>query len=134
MLDGRAVELNACWDIGVSMFVGKVEGRLEQGARRILVGLVAPCCAGSPFLGFVPPILEVAEANDISEAGRSGCASLIKRENRSRHMNRGEPFIRITQNLHTDPAGSGTSRSAHAKYRRTARPDRGVPTEAIPLP
>lgn len=30
MLDGRAVELDACRDMGISIFAGEVEGRLEQ--------------------------------------------------------------------------------------------------------
>src|SRR5689334_17646931 len=30
MLDGRAVELDSCRDMGISMFAGEAEGRLEQ--------------------------------------------------------------------------------------------------------
>ena len=33
MLDGRAVELDACRDMGISMFAGEAEGRLELALR-----------------------------------------------------------------------------------------------------
>jgi hypothetical protein len=42
----------------------------QLGPAEYWRGLVAPYCAGSLFLGVVPPILEVTEANDISGAGR----------------------------------------------------------------
>jgi hypothetical protein len=42
MLDGRAVELDACRDIGVSMFAGKAEDRLEQVLRDGAAGPLAP--------------------------------------------------------------------------------------------
>ena len=33
MLDGRAVELDACRDLGISIFAGEAEGRLEACYR-----------------------------------------------------------------------------------------------------
>ena len=42
MLDGRAVELDACRDMGVSMFAGEAEGRLERVLRDAAAGRLAP--------------------------------------------------------------------------------------------
>jgi hypothetical protein len=42
MLDGRAVELDACRDMGVSMFAGEAEGRLEPVLRDAAAGCLAP--------------------------------------------------------------------------------------------
>jgi hypothetical protein len=42
MLDGRAVELDACRDMGVSMFAGEAEGRLELVLRDAAAGRLAP--------------------------------------------------------------------------------------------
>jgi hypothetical protein len=42
MLDGRAVELDACRDMGISMFVGEAEGRLELVLRDAAIGSLAP--------------------------------------------------------------------------------------------
>jgi hypothetical protein len=42
MLDGRAVELDACRDMGVSMFAGEAEGRLDLVLRDAAAGSLAP--------------------------------------------------------------------------------------------
>ena len=42
MLDGRAVELDACRDMGVAMFAGEVEGRLDIVLRDAAAGQLAP--------------------------------------------------------------------------------------------
>jgi hypothetical protein len=42
MLDGRAVELDACRDLGISMFAGEAEGRLEVVLRDAAAGRLAP--------------------------------------------------------------------------------------------
>jgi hypothetical protein len=42
MLDGRAVELDACRDMGVSMFAGELEGRLDMVLRDAAAGRLAP--------------------------------------------------------------------------------------------
>jgi len=41
MLDGRAVELDACRDMGISMFAGEAEGRLELVLREAAAGSLA---------------------------------------------------------------------------------------------
>ena len=42
MLDGQAVELNACRDMGVSMFAGEAEGRLALVLQDAVTGRLAP--------------------------------------------------------------------------------------------
>ena len=42
MLDGRAVELDACRDLGVSIFAGEAEGRLEAVLQDAAAGRLAP--------------------------------------------------------------------------------------------
>ena len=42
MLDGRAVDLDACRDMGVSIFAGEAEGRLELMLRDAAAGRLAP--------------------------------------------------------------------------------------------
>ncbi|MGB7034853.1 MAG: radical SAM protein [Xanthobacteraceae bacterium] len=42
MLDGRAVELDACRDMGVSMFAGEAENRLDDILRDAVAGRLAP--------------------------------------------------------------------------------------------
>jgi radical SAM superfamily enzyme YgiQ (UPF0313 family) len=42
MLDGRAVELDACRDMGISMFAGEAEGRLDAVLCDAAVGRLAP--------------------------------------------------------------------------------------------
>jgi hypothetical protein len=42
MLDGRAVELDACRDLGISMFAGEAEGRLEVVLGDAAAGRLAP--------------------------------------------------------------------------------------------
>jgi hypothetical protein len=42
MLDGRAVELDACRDMGVSMFAGEAEGRPDLVLRDAAAGCLAP--------------------------------------------------------------------------------------------
>lgn len=42
MLDGRAVELDACRDMGVSIFAGEAEGRLEGVLQDAAAGRLAP--------------------------------------------------------------------------------------------
>ncbi|HZP74601.1 MAG TPA: radical SAM protein [Pseudolabrys sp.] len=42
MLDGRAVELDACRDLGISMFAGEAEGRLDAVLRDAAAGELAP--------------------------------------------------------------------------------------------
>jgi hypothetical protein len=42
MLDGRAVELDACRDMGVSMFAGEAEGRLDPVLQDAAAGRLAP--------------------------------------------------------------------------------------------
>jgi hypothetical protein len=42
MLDGRAVELDACRDMGISMFAGEAEGRLDMVLRDAGAGRLAP--------------------------------------------------------------------------------------------
>ena len=42
MLDGRAIELDACRDMGVAMFAGEAEGRMEMILRDAAAGQLAP--------------------------------------------------------------------------------------------
>src|SRR6185369_4036670 len=42
MLDGRAVDLDACRDMGVAMFAGEAEGRLDLVLRDAAAGQLAP--------------------------------------------------------------------------------------------
>src|SRR3984893_414143 len=42
MLDGRAVELDLCRDMGIAMFAGEVEGRLDGVLRDAAAGRLAP--------------------------------------------------------------------------------------------
>ena len=42
MLDGRAVDLDACRDLGVAMFAGEAEGRLDGVLRDAAAGRLAP--------------------------------------------------------------------------------------------
>src|SRR5712692_4376278 len=42
MLDGRAVDLDACRDMGIAMFAGEAEGRLDQVLRDAADGRLAP--------------------------------------------------------------------------------------------
>ena len=42
MLDGRAVELDACRDMGISMFAGEAEGRVEMLLQDAAAGRLAP--------------------------------------------------------------------------------------------
>ena len=42
MLDGRAVELDACRDMGIAMFAGEAEGRLDIVLRDAAAGRLAP--------------------------------------------------------------------------------------------
>jgi Radical SAM superfamily len=42
MLDGRAVELDACRDLGISMFAGEAEGRFELVLQDAAAGRLAP--------------------------------------------------------------------------------------------
>src|SRR4029077_4680548 len=42
MLDGRAVDLDACRDLGMAMFAGEAEGRLEILLRDAAAGRLAP--------------------------------------------------------------------------------------------
>ena len=42
MLDGRAVELDACRDMGIAMFAGEAEGRLDLVLRDAAKGALAP--------------------------------------------------------------------------------------------
>ncbi len=42
MLDGRAVELDACRDLGISIFAGEAEGRLEAVLQDAAAGRLAP--------------------------------------------------------------------------------------------
>src|SRR5947207_5210963 len=42
MLDGRAVDLEACRDMGISMFAGEAEGRLDLVLRDASQGTLAP--------------------------------------------------------------------------------------------
>ncbi len=42
MLDGRAVELDACRDMGISMFAGEAEGRFERVLQDAADGRLAP--------------------------------------------------------------------------------------------
>jgi hypothetical protein len=42
MLDGRAVGLDACREMGISMFAGEAEGRLEMVLRDAALGKLAP--------------------------------------------------------------------------------------------
>jgi radical SAM superfamily enzyme YgiQ (UPF0313 family) len=42
MLDGRAVELDACRDLGISIFAGEAEGRLEAVLQDAVAGRLAP--------------------------------------------------------------------------------------------
>jgi len=42
MLDGQAVELDACRDMGISMFAGEAEGRLDMVLRDAAAGRLAP--------------------------------------------------------------------------------------------
>src|SRR6185436_18228885 len=42
MLDGRAIELDACRDMGISMFAGEAEGRMEMLLQDAAAGRLAP--------------------------------------------------------------------------------------------
>jgi Radical SAM superfamily len=42
MLDGRAVELDACREMGIAMFAGEAEGRLESVIMDVAAGSLAP--------------------------------------------------------------------------------------------
>src|SRR5207248_2331320 len=42
MLDGRAVDLDACRDLGITMFAGEAEGRLDVVLRDAAAGQLAP--------------------------------------------------------------------------------------------
>ncbi|MBV8835933.1 MAG: radical SAM protein [Alphaproteobacteria bacterium] len=42
MLDGRAVQLDACRDLGIAMFAGEAEGRLDHVLRDAAAGSLAP--------------------------------------------------------------------------------------------
>jgi hypothetical protein len=42
MLDGRAVDLDACRDLGISIFAGEAEGRLDQVLCDAADGRLAP--------------------------------------------------------------------------------------------
>ena len=42
MLDGRAVDLDACRDMGIAMFAGEAEGRLDTVLRDAAAGALAP--------------------------------------------------------------------------------------------
>ena len=42
MLDGHAVDLDACRDMGISMFAGEAEGRLDMVLRDAAAGRLAP--------------------------------------------------------------------------------------------
>ncbi|HEY2526366.1 MAG TPA: radical SAM protein [Xanthobacteraceae bacterium] len=42
MLDGRAVDLDACRDMGISMFAGEAEGRLDEVLRDAAANQLAP--------------------------------------------------------------------------------------------
>lgn len=42
MLDGKAIELDACRDMGISMFAGEAEGRLERVLRDAAFGELEP--------------------------------------------------------------------------------------------
>jgi hypothetical protein len=42
MLDGRAVDLDACWDMGVAIFAREAEGRLESVIADAATGRLAP--------------------------------------------------------------------------------------------
>ena len=42
MLDGQAVDLDACRDMGISMFAGEAEGRLDMVLRDAAAGRLAP--------------------------------------------------------------------------------------------
>ena len=42
MLDGHAVQLDACRDLGIAMFAGEAEGRFEQVLRDAAAGSLAP--------------------------------------------------------------------------------------------
>jgi hypothetical protein len=42
MLDGRAVDLDACRDLGIAMFAGEAEGRLDGVLRDAAAGRLAP--------------------------------------------------------------------------------------------
>jgi hypothetical protein len=42
MLDGRAVDLDACRDMGIAMFAGEAEGRLDMVLRHAATGRLAP--------------------------------------------------------------------------------------------
>jgi hypothetical protein len=42
MLDGRAVDLDACRDLGIAMFAGEAEGRLDAVLRDAAAGQIAP--------------------------------------------------------------------------------------------
>jgi hypothetical protein len=57
MLDGRAVELVACRDMGISMFAGEAEGRLEQVLQYAAAARLAPvyvCMKDLPNMGGSP--------------------------------------------------------------------------------
>ena len=53
MLDGRAVELDACRDMGIAMFAGEAEGRLELVLRDAAAGKLLPVYN---FMKELPPL------------------------------------------------------------------------------
>src|SRR4029079_5871337 len=42
MLDGRSVELDACRELGIAMFAGEAEGRLDEVLRDAAAGTLKP--------------------------------------------------------------------------------------------
>ncbi|WEX89645.1 radical SAM protein [Sinorhizobium garamanticum] len=82
MLDGKAVELDACREMGISMFAGEAEGRLETVLRDAATGKLEPIynfMSDLPGLGGTPvpflPKENVAHTLGLStsfDAGR-GC-------------------------------------------------------------
>jgi hypothetical protein len=53
MLDGRAVDLDACRDLGIAMFAGEAEGRLDVLLRDAAAGKLAPVYN---FINDLPPM------------------------------------------------------------------------------
>ncbi len=79
MLDGRAVELDACRDMGISMFAGEAEGRLEAVLRDAATGTLAPlynfmndlpAIEGTFLVPFLPKPLRPTHARPVHEFRR----------------------------------------------------------------
>ena len=72
MLDGRAVGLDACRDLGISIFAGEAEGRLEAVLQDAAAGQLAPIYN---FMSDLPAMQGTAVV--VNEVGEIGLDNLV---------------------------------------------------------